>query len=107
MTCRCISYNRTHTHQDVPSRVLEIPEWVRSQKYTVCVDDCIAHAVLALWDAKIWTLNSCCGHNGAFRRCIIVDKSDRERAATVLRDIGEAAEVAAWELVYGDTYEGG
>lgn len=102
MACSCISYNRPQPYQTTPSRILTTPDWAQHHRETISVDECIADTILALWDARIWTLNCCCGHNGEFDRGVIVDRSDRERAAAVLRSMGETAQVLAWELVAGD-----
>lgn len=100
--CLCRSYNRPKPSQTVPSVVLDVPEWAKTpERQTVAVDACIAPAVQALWSERIWTLGSCCGHGGP-GRSIIVDRSDRARAASVLRAMGETATVLAWELLAGD-----
>lgn len=100
--CKCISYNRPLPYQTEQSVVLDVPDWVGSEKLTVCVDACIAPVVKALWEARIWTLGSCCGHNGEFPRTIIVDRSDRKRAEEVIASLGDSAIIQAWELVGPD-----
>lgn len=104
LTCSCISYNQPKPHQTVPSRILAPPRWANSSRDGICVDECIADVVLALWDARVWTMGSCCGHGDVTRRAIIVDRSEREKAAKVVRDMGDDAQILAWELVAGDSY---
>ncbi len=101
--CTCISYNRPEPHQTTQSAVLQPPDWVPMEAgRTVCVDACIAHIIKALWDARIWTLNSCCGHNGQFMRSVIVDREDRARAEAVIADLDDDMIVQTWELVPSD-----
>ncbi len=102
--CTCISYNRPEPYQTTPEVVLSVPVRFGWHKETVCVDACIAGLVQQLWDANIWTLGSCCGHNVEADRAVIVDRTDREKAATVIRTIGDSARILAWELVEGYTY---
>ncbi len=104
MTCNCRSYNRPDWGGDEPEVVLPVPEWAGSERQTICVDACIADEVKVLWAARIWTLGSCCGHNGAAPRMVIVDRADREKAARLLRLIGRGTQIAAWELIYGDRH---
>lgn len=33
---------------------------------TYVIDACIAPVIEHLWDSGIWTMSSCCGHNGKF-----------------------------------------
>lgn len=33
---------------------------------TKSIDACIAPVIQKLWDNDIWTIGSCCGHNGKF-----------------------------------------
>lgn len=106
MSCTCISYNQPNETQTTPERVLPIPDWAKSfgeSRATVCVDDCIADAVLSLWDAKIWTLGSCCGHGVIEKRSVIVDVADKQAAIEILSDIDSTIQVGAWELVWSQT----
>lgn len=102
--CTCISYNLPQPYQTTPEAVLTIPDWVKSEKLTVCVDACIAPVIKRLWSKKVWTLGSCCGHNVDANRAIVVDRTDRPRAAAVVRAMGDTAHILAWELVEGDVY---
>lgn len=104
MTCRCRSYNQSAPHESDPEVVLDVPDWAGSERETICVDACIAHVIRALWEARVWTLGCCCGHNGRFKRSVIVNRPDRERAAAIIRALGDDATILAWELVEGDAY---
>jgi hypothetical protein len=97
--CTCQSYNLPEPEQTTPEVVLVVPRKFPQDRPTICVDPCIAPAVQALWDADIWTLSSCCGHNDSNERLIVVDRADRTRAEAVLRQIGDSAHVYAWELI--------
>jgi len=104
MTCKCISYNRPQPWQTEPERVMERPSWMTNHdaRPTICVDACIADAVQALWDARIWTIGSCCGHGDPSMRGVIVDRADREPARRVLDQIDPSIRVGAWVLVFDD-----
>ena len=60
--CDCYSYNGEVG--TVPAKILQVPKEWQWEKENVEVDACIADQVLALWDAGIVTLSSCCGHEG-------------------------------------------
>ncbi|HEJ7836565.1 TPA: hypothetical protein SMH97_004061 [Serratia marcescens] len=73
-TCDCHSYNADDG--TVPNVILEVPDNIR--RYTdgrerVCIDACIADAILHLWERGLPTLNSCCGHNKHEPQIIIPD----------------------------------
>ncbi len=74
---------------------------------TVYVDACIAPVIVALWKGGVWTLNSCCGHSEFYgkhvrRTVIISNPMDRERAEQIVSDLGDTAEILAWELMGRD-----
>lgn len=98
MTCDCISYNNPQPDQKTPSVVMTAPAWAGWHKPTICVDACISHHVQALWDAHLWTLGSCCGHNGRFQRSVIVDQADHVKAQALLSDRGADVHVLSWQL---------
>lgn len=98
-SCNCASYNAA-TPGD-PEVILTIkdyfPEMI-SDRETVCVDRCIAPVVQLLWQAGIWTLNSCCGHNKE-APSIITEQPDAERALSLLLKGGfPQVRVLAWNL---------
>lgn len=99
VACDCISYNRPDLGGKTPEVVLQVPKWAKTaERKTVCVDACIAGHVKALWDFGIWTLNSCCGHNGAFPRSIIVDRADHAAAQRIMGDRDADITVMSWQL---------
>lgn len=58
--CNCYSYNLgIGVNQE---SILKPPSFI-SEKETICVDSCIAHVIKHLWENKIVTMGSCCGHN--------------------------------------------
>lgn len=96
--CTCRSYNLPEPWQTDEEVILTVPEYFHQDRKTICVDRCIAPAVLALWEAHIWTQGCCCGHNTDIR-WVIVDRVDRTNAETVLTQIGDPALIYAWELI--------
>lgn len=60
LKCSCHSYNGdTGTVKEI---LLTSPDGEK----TVAIDACIAPVIKKLWDNGIWTIGSCCGHNGKF-----------------------------------------
>lgn len=99
MECDCISYNRPEPYQKTPSALLEVPHRWANEAQTVCVDACIADQVVALWEAGIWTLSTCCGHNGAAPRHVVVNEAEAGRAHAILNDrFSSPLEVHFWTL---------
>jgi len=97
--CDCISYNGQAPGQTgTPEAVIDVPDWVGSERQTVCIDACIVDHIKALWGARIWTLSCCCGHNGRFPRHVVVDQSDHAAAQTVLDERGADMQVMSWQL---------
>lgn len=99
MACTCRSYNSPQPHQASPKVILNTPIWTHSDRRTVPVDACIAPVILARWDAQIWTVSCCCGHNGVLPRHVVVDRTDRKAAEAVIAGLGVQMPVRAWELV--------
>lgn len=94
LECRCISYNRPDLGGDVKEIVVTVPEHIRAMtdgRDTVCLDLCIAPLVLSMWAHGIPTLNSCCGHRGAFDRSVIIRECDMEKARKVSDAMGDDA----------------
>ncbi len=97
--CDCISYNQPQPWQKTPSIVVELPDWYGADQKTVCIDPCILPLVRALWDARVPTLNSCCGHNDPSKRGIIVHECDANRAQEIADELGDNAHILFWKLV--------
>lgn len=97
--CDCISYNGQVPGQTgTPEVVLTAPDWVTQERRTIPVDACIADHITALWDARIWTLSCCCGHNGRYPRSVVVDKADHAAAQSLLDDREAEMQVMSWQL---------
>ena len=88
--------------------VVDLPEWLWPERETrtVCIDSCIVENVRALWDSKIYTLGSCCGHDGEFGNPSVIlhehemKQEDVERALSVLHGIdGRKWTIKQWRLV--------
>lgn len=74
--CDCKSNNRPDTGGNKEEIVLNPNvyfDWGFHAK-PVYLDSCIANEVITLWKNGIWTLGSCCGHNGHFQRSIIIEE---------------------------------
>lgn len=110
--CRCASNNAPAEPWQIDPQVVldprphfpDLPEGWHDGR--VAVDACIAPLIVALWEAGIWTVNSCCGHGGFYgpqieRTVILADPADREAAERIARDREDAAKMLAWELVDG------
>lgn len=99
MTCTCKSYNQPKGYQVTPSRVVPVPEWASNKIPTICLDECIADAILKLWENKIWTKGSCCGHNEGKPSIVLADPSDAQRAHIILTECdGREWDVYGWVL---------
>jgi len=105
--CSCLSYN--WDIGTVPNVMLPAPSW--SSQESICIDACIADAILALWDEGIQTGASCCGHGGFVPdwidgavphgpEVIVMDNEDAELAARVLRRVDQSRhwKVLQWQL---------
>jgi hypothetical protein len=102
--CRCRSYNRPDLGGDIEEIVVTMPKHLRDHMgrsedaETVCLDLCIAPAVLTLWAAGIPTLGSCCGHNQlGWHREIIVNPEDRAAALALMALWPNPVRIGAWE----------
>lgn len=87
--CDCHSYNADigHTKEKI-LRVYKYFERCEDKELTVCIDACISEQIKMLWQNDIWTIGSCCGHNGIFG----------DKRPTVCVDVGENA-IKAKELL--------
>ena len=100
--CDCRSYNAEIG--TVPEVILHPNDYFPTDEIkSVCVDACIADQIKALWEAGIWTLGSCCGHNGLFGNpsVIIANDADPQRAIKILEqaDPKRKWDVKQWQLV--------
>lgn len=96
--CECRSYNRPDLGGTVGEIVVSIPDHIKPDTHravadNICLDLCIAPVVLRLWAENIPTLGSCCGHNGAFSRSVIVEERFADTAEEVVQAMGDAAEI--------------
>ena len=57
--------------------IIPLPDWVSSNKenHTVCIDKCIVHVIKALWEAHVYTLGCCCGHEKG-KPSVIIDENE-------------------------------
>lgn len=87
--CDCISYNKPNEASSTPERVVDPRPYFSFCTKTVCVDECIADDILALWAAGIFTRHSCCNHNEKdFAEVALHDIEDTAQAAKILRKSG-------------------
>ena len=90
--CSCISYNQPKSNQRDKDVILHNKEM--TGKDSVCIDFCIVEDIKKLWDNKIPTLNSCCGHN-IRPKSIVVDKHYSDEAKEILPHF----DIFFWDLV--------
>lgn len=64
---------------------------------TKAIDSCIAPVIKHLWDNDIWTIGSCCGHNGFFGRPSII-LGDGEDNYTKIRELIKEVDDRNFEL---------
>ena len=84
--CNCQSCNHPETTGQVPERVIDPRKYFDFCTKTVCVDECIADDILALWQAGIFTRHSCCNHNNFDHADVaLYDINDMAEAAIILR----------------------
>lgn len=96
MTCKCLSYNRPEPEQTVVS-VGVAPFF---QEKVVDIDACIVLAIQALWNARIATLGSCCGHNKRLPSVVLSNPDDAWHAREILARVDKREwEVKAWKLM--------
>lgn len=93
--CKCVSNNRPEEWQTSPC-VRMIPPFpskpVGGEEIPhkpIYVDACIANVLQAIWDEEIYTLNSCCGHNGMFseKPSIVFEQNLTKEKADKIREI--------------------
>jgi len=62
--------------------VVPLPDWCDTgkQNRTVCIDKCILHIIIHLWNNGIETLSNCCGHDKGFGKPSIVFPSEYTKA---------------------------
>ena len=97
--CDCSSYNRPDLGGSTAPTILTTPEWFTHQpNKEIAIDACIAADIQSLWDSGIETLNSCCGHNGAFgdASVVILDAKDAPTTNNVLKQSGRVWMVQFW-----------
>ena len=88
--CDCISYNRdTPGATGTPNAVLDPRKYFGFCTREVCVDACIAGAILSLWKAGIFTRHCCCYHNKTnYAEVALHDIDDMAAAVRILRQTG-------------------
>ena len=82
--CKCKSYNHPEIGS-IESINLNIPAKFNIEKKNVYIDSCIVDIIKLLWEYDIWTLSSCCGHNGIFGNPSIV--FDNNKCALKAKEI--------------------
>ncbi len=105
--CDCTSYNGGEAFGKTPERVLNVPKKFRGERPIVFVDDCVADAILMLWEHDIWTEGCCCGHNGRVGNfghkgpsVVLGQHADATKAIELLRkNDARSWQVLQWRLV--------
>lgn len=104
MSCNCHSYNKDNPNSGKDSEViLDLPDFLATEeRKTVCVDCCISGTIEWLWENKIGTLSSCCGHNQRPPSVVIKSNCDKEQAERIRNIISlvddRYFELLSWKL---------
>lgn len=94
--CKCHSYN---------AEIGETPEVLIQHKTngTKAIDACIAPVIKKLWDNNVWTIGSCCGHNGVFGIPSIVlgeGEDNYTRIRELIKEVDDRHfELTQWKMV--------
>lgn len=94
--CDCHSYNGDFG---------KTPEVLITHKTngTKAIDACIAPVIQKLWDNDIWTIGSCCGHNGRFGQPSIVlgeHEDNYSKIRTLIKEVDDRNfELTQWKRV--------
>ena len=97
--CNCRSYNQPEESQEVPEIILPKPKW-SSKTNGICVDACIADAIVMLWDNGIITRGCCCGHNKLNPSVIVDESEDPIETLHLLTEYDDRDwNVYRWELI--------
>lgn len=104
MKCDCISSNQPEKGGTELEVILEFPDFFKSERKTVCVDSCMVSLIKELWKEKIYTLSSCCGHNGLFDigRFIVVHQEQAKEAKIIA---GDDTKILYWKLTELESHE--
>ena len=97
--CKCISNNAPKPEQTDPLVPLVAP-WPRDDgsRRPIGIDACIAPVIQQLWDARVATQGSCCGHNDTAPSVVLSSAADADAANAVLAADGRPWAVYAWVL---------
>lgn len=98
--CTCRSYN--WEIGETPEVILDPNKYFPFQTpaKTVCVDACIAEQIETLWNAGIWTMACCCGHNKQPPDVVLSEHQQAKEAKRILSVIDDRNwKVKAWKLV--------
>lgn len=88
MTCNCHSYNADIG--TVPEVALSPGDYFPDIEHeAIYIDACIAPVIQHLWKNGIWTIGSCCGHNGKLGRPGIILGENEDSYADIRRLIKE------------------
>ena len=81
-------------------RIVAKPEWAEHNGDTICIDECIADAVMAAWDAGLVTLGSCCGHGRTLPGLVLEQIFDPAIAWSIMATVDDRNwELFQWQLV--------
>jgi len=64
---------------------------------SVCVDECIAPHIKALWDAGYETKGCCCGH-GKENSSVIINEDYTQNQINNIRNILESIDSRPWDI---------
>lgn len=94
--CDCYSYNADTGK--TPNVLIQ-----HKTSGTKAIDACIAPVIQKLWDNNIWTIGSCCGHNGKFGIPSIVlgeNEDNYSKIRELIKEVDERHfELSQWKRV--------
>ena len=110
MKCSCHSYNADSGSE--AEVALPVPDFMKvmypASKNSICIDKCIVPVISYLWKHQIYTLSSCCGHNGISPdfpnpHIVVGDGYNEKEIGEILRLISEVDsrtwDIFQWRLI--------
>lgn len=81
------------------------PDWLYSEESRkrdkgIAVDTCIASVIKHLWDQKVTTRGSCCGHSKNPPSVIVETHEDPNKVLAIIKEVDNRDWIVArWEVV--------
>lgn len=93
--CNCYSYNWNIGKKK--TILLSPPKWL-SDKKSIAIDYCISNVIKYLWNNKVNTGGSCCGHN-KIKPSVVIKDGDPKKVLNLIKKIDKRKWIVyKWEL---------